>query len=91
MGLNETHTGLPFMIEEFPVGVIKEVTEDNIIVDIWDKFIGVEFINETFEDSKLGAIYLSKEKQIPLEKVNKTINETWDSIFNFGKSENKNE
>lgn len=85
--LTEQQLDKPFMIEGTPVGIIKEVNEENFTVEIWNRFIGVEFIGSMFEgNQEINAVYLSKEKQNSFDSIKMELDmNSVDSIF-FKKS-----
>ncbi len=67
--LTEKQIDCPFMIEETPIGIITEVNANNFTVEVWDRFIGIEFIGNSFDGKEINAVYLSKTKQNSFEWI----------------------
>ena len=65
--LNKSAIGIPFIVEETPIGVVLDVNEKTFICEIFDKYCGYEFF-------KLGepiGLYLSGKEQMSLEEIKK--------------------
>ena len=46
--LDKSAIGIPFQIEETPIGVIIDVNEDTFTVEIWEKYCGYEFFKKRY-------------------------------------------
>ena len=70
--MTEDQINIPFLIEENPIGMITDVTESEITVNIFDKFIGFEVKNKA--NSQIVAMYLSSKEQRSYWEVMADIN-----------------
>jgi hypothetical protein len=59
----EAQINIPFIVGNTPIGVVCEVDKDIFTIQIFDKFIGLEILN-----NNIDAIYLSEKEQISIEE-----------------------
>jgi len=59
----ESQINIPFIIGNTPIGIVCDVCKDTFTVQVWDKFIGLELIN-----NNINAIYLSEREQISFKE-----------------------
>jgi hypothetical protein len=62
----EAQVNIPFMLDNTPIGIVYEVTEDIFTVQIFDKYIGLEIRNNNAD-----AIYLSTKEQMSYKDFKK--------------------
>lgn len=67
LNFDKSAIGIPFMIQETPIGVIIEVNEKTFICEIWDRYCGYEFFNF----GKPISFYLSDKEQMSNEEKDK--------------------
>lgn len=70
-GIGKDQINIPLVVEDIPMGVVTDVTDENIYILLWDRFITVD-TSMNFdkpEDSKITAIQI-KHKMSALETIN---------------------
>jgi hypothetical protein len=65
--ITEDQINIPFLIEENPIGVITNVTESEITVNIFDRYVGFELNNKV--NPQIVTMYLSSKKQRSYQEV----------------------
>lgn len=57
-GISKDQINIPLIIEDIPMGVVTDVTDDNIYVLLWDRFLTVDnaMNSDESKDSKITAI-----------------------------------
>lgn len=57
-GISKDQINIPLIVEDIPMGVVTDVTDDNIYVLLWDRFLTVDNAMNSDEpkDSKITAI-----------------------------------
>jgi hypothetical protein len=57
---------IPFMIEQTPIGIVTDTTDEDIFVEIWDKYVGWEM-----QDNNTVGLYLSEKEQYTYDEFMK--------------------
>jgi hypothetical protein len=70
--LNKTAINAPFMIEQTPIGVVLDVTEETFTVEIWDKYCSYEFNKKPYH---IHGVYLSTKEQNTYDELMKMLSD----------------
>lgn len=61
-GITKEQINIPLIIEEIPMGVVTDVTNEEVTVLLWDRFITMDSdINFNNKEEKITAIHIKRE------------------------------
>lgn len=71
--------GTPFEICNTPVGVISGADAENIYIDIWEKYIGYEYVVKE-SNNEIVSIYINGNEQCTEFEINNRAKKTFNDM-----------
>lgn len=69
-GLNRNQINIPFVVEDVPMGVVTDVTEEKVSVLLWDKYVTVDkTVDFKNSNNEITAIHI-KHKMSDNDMIN---------------------